>query len=292
MQLEGLLVPTITPLDQNDRLYEQALEQHLEHLIASGVAGVIFCGTTGEYYALDDREREHLLKCGRDIIGERVLRIAGINALSTRGCIQRARHAESLGYDALMMAPPAYSLPRQHEIAAHCRAVAGATSLDLMLYNFPQRTGVGMAPETVAELAAIDNIVGIKESGGEFGRIPELLALENDRFRLICGTDDQAADYLFWGVRSWISGSGNVFPAEQAGMIHAASAGDWDRVRELMQGMLPAIASMEASDYNQKAKLGCRRHGVDAGPVRAPLLSLPGDEQQAFLDLLEADTAI
>lgn len=288
MQLDGLLVPSVTPLDDNDRLDESALEAHLDHLIAAGAAGIILCGTTGEYYALEDREREHLLQRGREIIGDRALKIAGINDLSTRGCIQRARHAESLGYDALMMAPPAYSLPRQHEIAAHCRAVAEATRLDLILYNFPQRTGVGIATGTVAELARVDNIVGIKESSGDFGRIPELLGLENERFRLICGTDDQAADYLFWGVRSWISGSGNVFPGEQSAMIAAATDGDWQRVRSLMQAMLPVIASMEAADYNQKAKLGCRRHGVAAGPVRAPLLPLSETDAQAFLRLVEA----
>jgi 4-hydroxy-tetrahydrodipicolinate synthase len=97
-----------------------------------------------------------------------------------------------------------------------------------------------------------------------------------------------AADFLFWGVRSWISGGANVFPAEQAAMVKAAGEGRWDDVRSLMSGMYPVIQAMESGDYNQKAKLGCRRHGVEAGPVRLPLAPLSEQDERAFLALLNA----
>jgi 4-hydroxy-tetrahydrodipicolinate synthase len=89
-------------------------------------------------------------------------------------------------------------------------------------------------------------------------------------------------------VRSWISGGANVFPGEQAKMVKAAGEGRWDEVRSLMRGMYPVIQAMESGDYNQKAKLGCRRHGIEAGPVRLPLSPLSAQDEQAFLEKLNA----
>src|SRR5690606_8219425 len=138
-----------------------------------------------------------------------------------------------------------------------------------------------------AELSKIPNIVGIKESSGNFSRALALLKLNLPDFDVICGSDDQAADFLFWGARSWISGGANVFPGEQAAMLVAALEGKWDEVKALMTGMYPIIQAMEAGDYNQKAKLGCRRHGVDPGTVRQPLLPLSEADADQFLALLD-----
>ncbi len=288
MNLDGLLVPTVTPFDSKGAIAWEILEAQVEHLIGAGAAGIVACGTTGEYYALSDGERADVLEFVAERLGDRALRIAGINDLSTAGCIRRAETAAAMHYQAVMVSPPAYSLPGQAEIEAHFHDLAEATELGIILYNFPQRTGVDIAVDTVASLARLPNIVGIKESSGDFSRLLPLLELENDHFQLICGCDDQAADYLFWGVRSWISGSGNFLAPEQADMIRAAEAGDWRLVRELMWTMLPVITSMEGADYNQKAKLGCRRHGIEAGPVRPPLRDLSDEQAAAFRELVEA----
>ena len=114
-----------------------------------------------------------------------------------------------------MLAPPAYSLPDQAGIVAHFKAVAAASALPIILYNFPARAGVSIDIASVAELSREPNIVGIKESSGDFSRALALIQARLPDFEVICGCDDQAADFLFWGVRSWISGAANVFPASR-----------------------------------------------------------------------------
>lgn len=288
MQQQGILVPIVTPFDRDGRLDLAALQRLVESFIEQGVAGIVACGTTGEYYALDEDERRQVLECVAKAGKGRLRLIAGANDLSTRGAIARARQAAELGYEALMLAPPAYSLPDQAGIVAHFKAVAAASALPIILYNFPARAGVSIDIDSVAELSREPNIVGIKESSGDFSRALALIQARLPDFEVICGCDDQAADFLFWGVRSWISGAANVFPGEQVAMLNAAKAEDWARVRTLMAAMYPAIQAMESGGYNQKAKLGVRRHGVDAGDVRLPLLPLPGAEAKSFLDALAA----
>ncbi|WP_322995512.1 4-hydroxy-tetrahydrodipicolinate synthase [Castellaniella sp.] len=288
MFIEGILVPIITPFTDDGRVNADALRQLVDHFIQAGVAGIVACGTTGEYYALDEAERELVLRTVADTAQGRIKIIAGINALSTPQSILYAKQAQDLGYDGLMLATPPYSLPEQAGILQHFRTVAAATPLPIILYDFPQRVGVQIALETVLELAKVPNIVGIKESSGNFNRALHLIQSRIPDFQIISGSDDMAADFLFWGVRCWISGGANVFPAEQVAMVKAAVDGRWDEVRSLMAGMYPVILAMESGDYNQKAKLGCRRHGIEAGTVRLPLAPLSDADGQEFLKALNA----
>lgn len=265
-----------------------ALTKLVEVFIDKGVTGIVACGTTGEYYTLNEVEREQVLSCIVEIGKGKTTLIAGINDLSTNGAVSRAKNAEALGYEGLMLAPPSYSLPVQTELIAHYESVANATKLPIIMYNFPARTGVEIEINTVAELSKIPNIVGIKESSGNFSRALALISAKLPNFEIICGCDDQAADFLFWGVRSWISGGANVFPAEQSAMIKAAIANDWNKVRQIMSGMMLTIQAMESGGYNQKAKLGCLRHNIDAGNVRLPLLPLPKEDVSSFNKLIAA----
>ncbi|GAA3998257.1 4-hydroxy-tetrahydrodipicolinate synthase [Comamonas faecalis] len=288
MKLDGVLVPIVTPFTADDRVDAAALRQLVDRFVDAGVAGIVACGTTGEYYALSADERELVLRTVAEATRGRVTAVAGINALSTPQAIAYAEQAKALGYDGLMLSTPPYSLPDQDGIAAHFRTVAAATDLPIVMYDFPQRVGVQIEVDTVIALARVPNIVGIKESSGSFNRALALIQARIPDFQIVSGSDDMAADFLFWGVRSWISGGANVFPAEQAAMVRAAAQGDWDEVRRLMSGMYPAIQSMESGGYNQKAKLGCRRHGVQAGAVRLPLSPLAQQDADAFAALLDA----
>ncbi|HEX7386072.1 MAG TPA: 4-hydroxy-tetrahydrodipicolinate synthase [Castellaniella sp.] len=288
MNIDGILVPIVTPFAADGSVNLAALRQLVEHFVQSGVAGIVACGTTGEYYALDESEREQVLRTIVQTVAGRVTTVAGINALATTQSIRYAEQAKALGYDGLMCTTPPYSLASQEGILLHFRTLAASTALPIVMYDFPQRVGVQIAEETVLELAKIPNIVAIKESSGNFNRALSLVQARIPDFQVICGADDTAADFLFWGVRSWISGGANVFPAEQVAMVKAAAEGHWDEVRRLMNGMYPVIQAMESGDYNQKAKLGCRRHGVDAGTVRVPLAPLSAEDEQTFLAQLNA----
>lgn len=288
MNQQGLYIPVVTPFAADGAVNLAALATLAQTFVDAGVAGLVVCGTTGEYYALDDAEREAVLACVAKVAKGKVCLVAGITEISTYKAIRRAKEAAALGYDLLMLAPPPYTLPSADELEAHVRNVAQASPLPIVLYNFPARVGVEIDLDILGQLARLPNVVGIKESSGSVSRLMALLEADLPDFEIICGADDLAADFLFWGVRSWIAGAGNVFPHEQVAMIEAAKAGDWQALHRIARATYPVIASMEAGGFNQKAKLGCQRHGVDAGTVRLPMLPLSQPAREEFEVLLAA----
>jgi len=286
MNLTGLLVPIVTPFDHTDAIDYSALGNLLEALLSAGVQGIVACGTTGEYYALSADERQELMAYIADTVGDRALLIAGVNDTYTEGSIVKAEAAKALGYQALMLAPPIYCLPQEQEIVRHYTTVAERVDLPIIMYNYPARSGVEISIDTVKTLSAHPNIVGIKESSGDFTRALTLLNAGLENFEVICGSDDQAADYLFWGARGWISGSTNYLASLQVQMLEAAQNENYTATRKLMARMMPVIQNMESADYNQKAKLGCAHIGIDVGDVRAPLLPINSDDKDAFIQAL------
>ncbi|MCL1699209.1 4-hydroxy-tetrahydrodipicolinate synthase [Lysinibacillus sp. Bpr_S20] len=283
MNFHGILVPLVTPFKSDKSLDVDTLKQLTNSFIDKGVTGLVVCGTTGEYYALNEVEREMVLKTVAEVAKGRITLIAGINDLSTEGAVNRAIQAKDLGYEGLMLSPTPYSLPDQLGIIAHYETVAAATDLPIIMYNFPARIGIEIEYETVLHLSRNPNIVGLKESSGDFSRALRLLQTPFENFEVICGCDDQPVDFFFWGAKSWIAGAGNVFPEEQVAMFNAAQGGDWDKAREIMSDIYPAIHSMESGYYNQKAKLGCMKGEFNVGTVRLPLFDLTEDEKAEFL---------
>lgn len=288
MNLEGVLVPVVTPFDSEGKVDYSALGNLLDHLINAGVRGVVACGTTGEYYAFVGDERRSVMAFIADRVGDRALLIAGVNDTHTAGSVEKAEEAKALGYKALMLAPPIYCLPQEAEIIQHYKTVSAEADMPIIMYNFPDRSGVEISVEAVIELSEDKNIVGIKESSGDFSRALSLINAGMTNFEVICGSDDQAADYMFWGVRSWIGGAANYLPAEHVQIIEAAKSGDYVNLRNIMQRILPVIKNQESADYNQKAKLGCAHMGLPVGEVRAPLLPISEEDKADFIAALTA----
>ena len=286
MNFHGILVPIVTPFHDDLSLNISALAELTEKLIESGVTGLVVCGTTGEYYALNEEERKTVLMTVSQVAKGRVTLIAGINDLSTEGAIKRAEQAKQLGYEGLMLSPPPYSLPDQQGVFAHYQKVASSTPLPIIMYNFPARIGIEIEYDTVLKLAEIDNIVAIKESSGDFSRALRLLQTAFKNFEVICGCDDQPVDFFFWGAKSWIAGAGNVFPVEQVAIFSASIQGDWGKAKQIMNEIYPAIYSMESGNYNQKAKAGCFKGTFKVGPVRLPLTNISDSERDEFLSCI------
>lgn len=287
MNLDGILVPMITPFDANNEVDVDRLRELAKTYIENGVTGLVACGTTGEYYTFSEQERATVLQTIAEVGKGKVTLIAGISDLSADTAVRRAKEAKALGYDGLMLSVPPYSLPSQEGIIAFFEHVASAADLPIIMYNFPARVGVDIEFDTVARLARHPNIKAIKESSGNFSHALRMLQANFDDFQVICGCDDQPVDYFFWGARSWIAGAANVFPQEQISLFNAAMNADWDKAKQIMTAMYPAIHSMESGNYNQKAKVGCLRGTFNAGKVRLPLANLSESETQAFLALLK-----
>ncbi|HCH26538.1 4-hydroxy-tetrahydrodipicolinate synthase [Psychrobacter celer] len=286
MNINGILVPIVTPFDNNGNVDAQKLTALVEAFIDKGVSGIVACGTTGEYYTFSAAERELVLTTIAEAAKNKVTLIAGINSLSTDHSIELATQAKTLGYDGLMLSATPYSLPEQDGIIAHFEKVANASDLPIIMYNFPDRVGVAIEFDTIAHLAKHPNIVGVKESSGDFSHALRMLQADFDDFEVVCGCDDQPVDFFFWGAKSWIAGAANVFPAEQVALFDASQQGDWDKAKQIMSEIYPAIHSMESDNYNQKAKAGCLNGTMDVGSVRVPLTDMPADEKSEFLALL------
>ena len=286
MNINGILVPIVTPFNSNGDVDTETLTTLVNAFIDKGVTGIVACGTTGEYYTFSDAERELVLTTIAKAAKGKVTLIAGINNLSTDTSIELANQAERLGYDGLMLSAPPYSLPEQDGIIAHFEKVADASELPIIMYNFPARVGVAIEFDTVAHLAKHPNIIGVKESSGDFSHALRMLQANFDNFEVVCGCDDQPVDFFFWGAKSWIAGAANVFPEEQVALFNATQEGNWDKAKQIMSKIYPAIHSMESGNYNQKAKAGCLKGSINVGSVRVPLTDMPADEKAEFLALL------
>lgn len=286
MNINGILVPIVTPFDKNGDIDTAVLTDIVNSFINKGVAGIVACGTTGEYYTFSPEERELVLSTIVKAAKGKVTLIAGVNSLSTEHSIELANQAKQLGYDGLMLSANPYSLPSQEGIIAHFERVADASSLPIIMYNFPDRVGVNIDFETVAHLAKHPNIAGIKESSGDFSHALRMMQANFENFEVVCGCDDQPVDFFFWGSKSWIAGAANVFPEEQVKLFNAAQEGNWELAKQIMTDIYPAIHSMESGNYNQKAKAGCLKGTVDVGNVRLPLVPMTQEETEEFLSLL------
>jgi 4-hydroxy-tetrahydrodipicolinate synthase len=293
MKFEGILTVTLTPFDGDGAVDFDAYERLIEHVLDKGVHTVIPCGTTGEYYALSGDERRQIMTFVAERVDGRAKLLAGTNATTTNEVIDLSRFAREAGYEGVMLAAPYYSLPTPEELATHFEAVAEATQMPILLYNFPARTGVDLGPELLEALRPVDQVVGIKESSGSIARLHELLVNFADRYEIVCGADDQALEYFLWGSESWVAGASNFLPAEHVALYDTCvRKRDAEGGLKIMRKLLPLFMLMEqGGKYIQFCKYGCELAGVPTGGTRAPLTPLSSAERQRFAELYERAVA-
>jgi 4-hydroxy-tetrahydrodipicolinate synthase len=283
---EGIITVVTTPFDKHGKIDFAVLEKHVEFLIANGVHAIMPGGSTGEYYAQSVEERRQILAFVADKVGGRLPIYAGTNSARPSETVELANYAKTLGYTAQMLAAPFYSLPSKAELIAHFRSMAELTSLPIILYNFPARTGVDMDKEFLDGVADLKQICAMKESSGSIGRYYQHMMIFPNLQR-ICGFDDQALDHFLWGSRSWIAGASNFLPAEHVALYEACVLrGDWNRGKELMSTMMPLIYLLEnGGKYIQYVKYGCELAGIHAGEMRPPMGGLTQAEKDNFRNL-------
>jgi len=272
-RFRGVFAALVTPMTAAEEIDLDMLGNFADHLIRSGIHGLVPLGSTGEYYALSAEERESVLRQTLEVAARRVPVIAGANAGSTRDVIAFSRQAERLGCAGVMLAAPYYSLPRPAELFAHFRAVNNAIGIPIMLYNYPGRTGVDMTPEFIERLAALKNIRCVKESTGEMSRITELIRRCGDRLDVFCGCDTIALESFVVGAIGWVGGVVNVLPSSHASLYDlAAVKHDYPAANKLFYQMLPLLELMEGGGkYTQWVKASCGLMGYECGPPRQPL---------------------
>ena len=287
MQFEGIYTPVVTPYHDDFSLNEPALEATVEHLIASGVHGLIVAGTTGEYYAQSMDERMELMHRMKALIKGRVPLIVGTGAIRTEDAIAYAQEAKKIGADAILVTTPPYAYPTGREIALHALAVDRAADLPVMLYNYPGRMSVNMDEETLDRLGRSPNFCAIKESSGDINRV-HMLARDYPHIALSCGMDDQALEFFAWGARSWVCAGSNFAPEAHIALYRACAVeGDFTKGRAIMSAMLPLMSVLEqGGKFIQCIKYGLTLRGIDAGPPRRPLQPLNKDDKRALAEVI------
>jgi 4-hydroxy-tetrahydrodipicolinate synthase len=287
---EGIMTVVTTPFDDKGEIDFGVLAKHLHHLLEQGVHWIVPGGTTGEYFAQTTEERKRVLSFVAKEVRGKVRLAAGTNSARPAETLELSSHAEGLGYEALMLAAPYYSLPSGHELAEHYRYIASHTSLPIILYNFPARTGVDMDSAFLKEVSDIPAVCAIKESSGSFARMLEHINVFDKRYQRICGADDQAVDGFLWGARSWIAGASNFLPAEHVALYQACVVKkDFLLGQKLMHAMLPMFYLLEqGGKYLQFVKYGCECAGIPVGHARRPLLGLSPEEKRKFDKLYKA----
>jgi len=230
---DGSLVALVTPMRGDGAVDFEAWARLLELHAASGTAGVVIGGTTGESATLRDAELRELLVRACEQLRGRLAVIAGAGTSSTASTVERVAWVSELPVDGLLVVTPAYNRPPQEGLYQHFAAAARAARKPLLLYNVPTRTAVDMKPATVARLARLAGIVGIKEAVAEPARVRELVALCPRDFVVLSGDDATARESIAAGSRGVISVTANVAPRAMSEMLAAARSGNAARAAEL-----------------------------------------------------------
>ena len=234
MQLRGCGTALVTPFAADGSVDEAALCGLVSWQIESGIDFLVPCGTTGEASTLTDAEWLRVVAITIEVAAGRVPVFAGCTHNATAVAVERVKQLCTLpGLTGVLTANPFYNRPGQEGQYLHFRAIAEATELPVLLYNIPGRTGANLEPATVARLAALPNVIGVKESSGSVMQITEVLATVPRGFAVFAGDDGMALPVIALGGVGLVSVASNAFPRQVAALVHAAEAGRWDEARAL-----------------------------------------------------------
>lgn len=273
---KGVITALITPL-RDGNVDEAAFEALLERQIAAGVHGVVPVGTTGESATLTTEEHKALVERTVALARGRVRVIAGAGASATGKAIELVRHAKTVGADGALVVTPYYNRPSQAGLKAHFESIAEAVQLPVLLYNVPGRTGVDLADQTVAELSAHPNIVGIKDATGDMGRVSWMRANIAGQFDLISGDDASFLGYVAHGGVGVISVTSNVAPEAMVALWNALQAGDLALARSWQDRLIGLHRGLFIDSSPSPAKYALSKLGLCGEDVRLPLVPTRAD---------------
>jgi 4-hydroxy-tetrahydrodipicolinate synthase len=273
VRISGSITALATPFTAAGELDLDAWRHLLQLQLDGGTQGVVVAGSTGEAAALYDVEYDTLLRVAVEFFAGRVPVLAGTGLSNTAKTIEQTRRVAAFGADAALVVTPPYVRPTQAGLIAHYRAVADDGALPVVLYNVPGRTGCDLLPDTVAELATHQRIVGIKEARNEPDRMAQLLTLRDDGFQVLSGDDPTAARAMLAGADGVVSVASNVLPVAMRRLCELARSGKADDARALDERMREAydFLGVESNPIPLKALLA--HLGIGRG-LRLPLTPL------------------
>ena len=281
------MVALVTPMTSHGDIDYKSLDRLVEFHVEQGTDAIVAVGTTGESATLDVKEHCLVIKHVVDRVSARIPVIAGTGANSTREAIELTRSAQSVGADACLLVTPYYNKPNQEGLFLHYQAIAKAVDIPQILYNVPGRTACDMLPETIARLAKIDNIIGVKEATGELERVQQIRQLCDESFDLYSGDDATTREFILLGGQGSISVTANVAPAKMHAMCAAALNGDADLALEIDRQLQPLHQTLFLQANPMPVKWAVAKMGLMDGNLRLPLTPLADDYHQPIIDAMK-----
>ena len=282
----GVFPALTTQLKKDESLDLDATARHAEVLIQSGVNGIIFLGSLGENQPMRPDEKRLVTEAMVKAVNGRVKVLSGVAESSTAEASRYARDVEKLGVDGIMLLPGMLYKGDPRETMAHFRTVAKASDLPIMIYNNPLSYANDITPEMFAQLADEKKFVALKESSGDVRRITDLHNTVGDRYALFTGVDNLALEASILGIDGWVAGSGIAFPAENQYFWELTRRGEWDKAREIYRWFTPLLHLDVSTKFVQYIKLAVQEAGLGKEFVRAPRLTLTGEERKRVLKII------
>jgi 4-hydroxy-tetrahydrodipicolinate synthase len=283
---KGAITAIVTPF-KNGQFDEAAYRELIEFQIKGGIHGIVPCGTTGESATLSHAEHKRVVETCIDQVKKRVMVIAGTGSNNTAESLELTQHAEKAGADAALMITPYYNKPTQEGLYQHYKTVASNTKIPIVVYNVPSRTSVNLLPETVARLAELPTIKGIKEATGDLKQCAKVLQLCGDKITVLSGDDFTVLPLLAVGGMGVISVTSNVAPGDMAGMCNAFFQGDLAAARALHYKMWPLMEAMFFETNPTPAKTALKMMGKITGEVRQPLWAMSAANEDKLRQVMQ-----
>jgi len=290
-ELKGVYPALITPFKKNGEIDEQGFRKNIDFVIEGGVSGIVPCGCTGEAATLSFDEQKRLLEVAVDQADGRVPVIGGSGSNNTMEAVELTQYAKEAGATAAMLITPYYNKPGDAGQILHYTTVAEKVDIPIILYNVPSRTGINMKPSVVAQLAKIDNIVGIKEASGSPAQTAEIIELTRDykkTFTVLSGDDNLTIPIMSYGGKGVVSVAANILPAEVSQMVAYYLNGDQKKALDVYYRLAPIMRGLFIETNPIPVKAAAGMMGLAAGPMRAPLTPLAPENEKKLQPMLDA----
>ena len=275
-----------TPFTEDGINYSE-FKKLLENQIENGVQAIIVCGTTGEAATMTLQERKEIIKFTVDVVNKRTKVIAGTGSNCTKNAIEMSQFAEKVGVDGILVVTPYYNKTTQKGLMEHYKAIASNTTLPIIMYSVPSRTGVNILPETCFELSKIKNIVAIKEASGDVSQVAKIASLCKENLTIYSGNDDQILPILSLGGKGVISVLSNIMPKYVVDMTQKFFDGKMTEVIKMQLDVIDLINCLFSEVNPIPVKYALNLLGYNFGTPRLPLIELSEANKKKMQEVLK-----
>lgn len=276
---QGSAVAIVTPFNENGINFE-SLKNLLEWHVKEGTDAIVICGTTGEATTMTEKEKKDAIKFTVDVINKRIPVIAGTGSNNTAAAISMSKYAESVGVDGLLVITPYYNKTTQNGLIKHFKAINDEVNTPIVLYNVPSRTGVNIAPKTLAKLAELSNVVAIKEASGNISQILQMKALCRDSIDIYSGNDDQIVSIMSIGGIGVISVLANIIPNKVHEIAEKCLSNNFKEALDIQLDTLSLANTLFLETNPIPVKTAMNLMGLDVGPLRLPLCEMDNNNEE------------